>query len=169
MTLKLGESDADNKTMRNRIFLAAIASGLALTAVAGVALGVGRDEPRLVRTAGVSVPLEESSTTSTSVAPAPETAAEIDATLENHETRIDRLESTTTAPVAQPAPVATVPVPVAEPTTTSTTSPPAAVEPAPPTTTTTFYGEPWWCSVPGESVGARKVPCDSMTATSPAN
>ena len=147
---------------------AAIAAAFSATMLVGaIGLRVGHDEPRLVRTAGVTAPLEESSTTSTSLAPAPapETAAEIDATLENHETRIGRLESTTTtaAPAAQPAPTAAVPAPVAEPTTTTSTTP-AAVEPAPPTTTTTFYGEPWWCTVPGAG-RSYKVPCDSTTTT----
>ena len=169
MMLKRGETDADTRTMRNRIVLAAAASSVAIAAVVGVALGVGHDEPRLVRTAGVSAPFEES-TTSTSLAPsaAAEKVAELDETSENHEARIRVLESTTTtAPAVQPGPTTTKPAdPVVEtePTMTSTV-PPTTVQPAP-TTTTTFYGEPWWCTVPVEGTGrSNKVPCDSTTTT----
>ncbi len=131
-----------------------------------IALRVGHDEPRLVRTAGVSAPLEESSTTSTSTAK----VAELDATVENHEARISVLESSmTTAPAVQ-APVASSPVaPAVEagPTTTTTTSvvTTTTAQPAP-TTTSTFYGEPWWCTVPGAG-RSYKMPCDSTTTTAP--
>lgn len=159
-------------TTRTRLLLASAATG-ALAAVVGLAIaGVGHDEPRLVRTAGVSAPLEQppADTTPAVPAPAPEDtgkAAEVEATVKNHEARIGALESTTTtAPALRPAPTTTMPAaPVieAEPTTTTT------VTQAAPTTTTTFYGEPWWCSVPSgpSDMGHRKVPCDSTTTTSP--
>lgn len=141
MRLKRGESDAENRTMRNRIVLAAAASGLALATVVGVAMGAGHDEPRLVRTAGVAAPVAEESTTSTSFAPlgsSPELATKVDsqgAKLANHEARIGVLESTTTtaapvAPVAGPAPA-----PLSESTTTTTGSNPGA----PTTTSTTIF------------------------------
>lgn len=129
--------------MNKRIVLAAAASAVALASVVGVALGVGHDEPRLVRTAGVSAPLEES-TSSTSMAPAAETAkvAELDATVDNHETRLRVLESTTTTvPATATAPVASSPVaPAAEPEPTTTTtivvSTTMTTQAAPTTTTT---------------------------------
>jgi hypothetical protein len=160
--------------MKNRLFLAAAASGVALAAVVGVALGVGHDEPRLVRSAGTSAPLEETSTTSTSPAPAradvdTEKVAEVDQKLENHEARISALESTTTtaAPAVEAVPMMSVPTAVvAEPTTTTTsTGPPTTVQPAP-TTTTTRMIEPWWCTVtPADGGRPYKVPCDSTTTT----
>lgn len=155
--------------MKNRLFLAAAASGVALAAVVGVALGVGHDEPRLVRTAGVSAPLEETSTTS---APAAETqkVAELDAIVENHEQRINALESTTTTAPAQPVPtVPAAPAVEAEPSTTSTSiAPTTTTTQAAPTTTTTFRGPPWWCPVEAGR-GQTMVPCDSTTTTSPAS
>lgn len=131
--------------MNKRIVLAAAASAVALSAVVGVSLGVGHDEPRLVRTAGVSAPLEESSTTSTSMAPAAETSkvAELDATVDNHETRIRVLESTTTtAPAATAAPVASSPVAPAveaQPTTTTMIVSTTTTTVLAPTTTTTRW------------------------------
>lgn len=156
--------------MRNRIFVAAAASGLALAAVVGVALGVGHDEPRLVRTAGVSAPLEETSTTSRSLLPAPanvDATAAVDKTLVNHETRIQNLELTTTTTAASPQAATPAPGPtVADPTTTTTSATPPTTQA--PTTTTTFRGAPWWCPVQLER-GQTMVPCDSTTTTSPAN
>lgn len=131
-----------------------------------IALRVGHDEPRLVRTAGVSAPLVES-TTSTSTVSAAETAkvAELDATVENHEARISILESTTSTAPAADAPVASSPVAPAveaEPTTTTTVLSTSTTQAAPTTTTT------WLCVVPSESgFGSRKVPCDSTTTTAP--
>lgn len=134
-----------------------------------IAMRVGHDEPHLVRTAGVSAPLEESSTTSTSTAPAAETAkvAELDATVENHEARISVLETTTTTTPAVQAPVASSPVAPAveaEPTTTTTVLSTSTTQAAP-TTTTTAYGPPWWCPVEAGR-GHTMAPCDSTTTTS---
>jgi outer membrane murein-binding lipoprotein Lpp len=120
--------------MKNRLFFAAAASGLALAAVVGVALGVGHDEPRLVRSAGTSAPIEETSTTSLAPAVETERVAELDATVENHEVRIRQLEATTTttAPTVQAAPSTTATTTgVVEPSTTTTTT---AAEPVPTST-----------------------------------
>lgn len=137
--------------MRSRIVLAAAASAVALAAVVGVAAG-GRDEARLVRTAGESSPIEELSTSPTPATEDTSVVAELDATVEDHEERISRLEATTTttAPAAQATPTTATTAPtteaVAEPsTTTTTTAPPVDVTStttttmAPPSTTTTTF------------------------------
>lgn len=129
--------------MKNRLVLAAAASGVALAAVVGIALGVGHDEPRLVRTAGTSAPLEETSTTSTAPAVEAEKVAELDATVENHEARISQLEATTTtAPAVQAAPSTTItttgPVAVESSTTSTTTAEPVSTSSSSSTTTTTW-------------------------------
>lgn len=151
---------------RRRATIAAVAvSGSML--VAAIGLRVGQDEARLVRTAGVSAPLEEM--------PAAPVADELETDAPpatTAETGSVAPTTTTSAPAAQPAaptttatgPAPAVTEPVAdEPTTTTSTVPPAVVETGP-TTTTTFYGPPWWCPVPAGR-GQTMVPCDSTTTT----
>lgn len=166
--------------MNKRLILAAAASAVALATVAGVAVGARQDEPRLVWMAGESAPVVEApSTTSSSpetgagVVPGTDGAAkvtELDATVDDHETRISRLEATTTTtappnspiaptvPTTEPisSPSTTIPDEPTEPTTTTTTA-------APPTTTTTRFGPPWWCL---DATTRNHVPCDSTTTTS---
>lgn len=102
MTLKRGESDADNRTMRNRIVLAAVASGMALTAVIAVATSHEPPTERVIVTTGsvsdqpaLAPPAEISSTTSTSRPVAADPAPK-------------KISTTTTTSAPEPAVVAPV-------------------------------------------------------------
>lgn len=129
-----------SRTRRTAAIAAAAFSATML--VGAIGLRVGQDEPRLVRTAGVTAPLEETTTSTSGPAAEAQKVAELDATVENHETRISQLEVTTTttaAPAGQPAPTTTSTVPpevTADPSTSTTATTPTT---QPPTTTTTRW------------------------------